>query len=162
MPVSWNALARGRQVAVVAARFNEEVTTKLLEGCLARLRAAGVPEAAIHVARVPGAFEIPLAAKWLAQSGRYAAIVCLGALIRGDTPHFDYISQAASRGIMETTLATGVPLAFGILTCDTEAQALARVDAKSEFGHKGAEAAEAALAMVELRDQIFPPALPAG
>ena len=154
MPASWDALGRGRQIAVVAARFNEEVTTPLLEGCLARLRESGVPEKSIFVGRVPGAFEVPLAAKWAAKTGRYAAVIALGALIRGDTPHFDYISQACSHGLMDVSLEAAIPVAFGVLTCDTVEQALARVG--GSMGHKGGEAADAALAMLELRNQMTP------
>lgn len=136
-----------RRVAVVAARFNEEVTSPLLESCLARLRERGVPEESVDVARVPGSFELPAAALRLAETGRYAAIVCLGALIRGETPHFDYIAQAAARGIADVAITTGIPTAFGVLTCDTDAQALARVG-------KGAEAADAALEMAGLFEAI--------
>ena len=107
---------KGRKVAVIAARFNEEVTTRLLAGAVARLRERGIPVDAIDVVRVPGAFEIPAVAWRLASTGSYAAIVCLGAVIRGETPHFDYICQAAARGIMSVSLETGIPASFGVLT----------------------------------------------
>ncbi len=145
---------KGRRIAVVAARFNEEVASRLLDGALARLRERGVPEEAIDVARVPGAFEVPGAAKRLALTGRYAAIVCLGAVIRGETPHFDYICQACARGILEIGLSTGVPAAFGVLTCDADEQALER--AGGRMGHKGVEAADAALEMAALYAAIGP------
>ena len=141
-----------KKFAVVAARFNEEITTPLLAGCLARLRERGVGDDAVHVARVPGAFEVPQAAQRLAQTGWYAAVVCLGALIRGETPHFDYLARACSQGIEDVALATGVPCAFGVLTCDTEEQARARTG--GAMGHKGAEAADAAIDMALLFDDI--------
>ncbi len=148
MLIEGNELPKGRKIAVVAARFNEQVTEKLLGGALARLRERGIPDTDIDLSRVPGAFEVPGVAKRLALTGRYAAIVCLGALIRGETPHFDYIAQACSIGIGEVALSTGVPATFGVLTCDTEEQALARVG--GEMGHKGKEAADAAIEMAGL------------
>ncbi len=138
----------GKSIAVAAARFNEDVAERLLSGCLARLRERGVPEDAIDVARVPGSFELPAAAMKLALTERYAAVVCLGALIRGETPHFDVIARACADGIARVALDTGVPCAFGVLTCDTEEQALAR--AGGAMGNKGAEAADAALDMARL------------
>jgi 6,7-dimethyl-8-ribityllumazine synthase len=139
---------RGKAIAVVAARFNEEPAERLLAGSLERLRARGVPEDAIEVARVPGSFEVPAAAMRLALTERYAAIVCLGVLIRGETPHFDYIARACSEGIARVAIETGVPCAFGVLTCETDEQALARTG--GAMGHKGAEAADAALEMAGL------------
>jgi 6,7-dimethyl-8-ribityllumazine synthase len=143
------ALERTR-FAVVAARFNEELTEPLLAGCLARLRERGVPPANVAVARVPGAFEVPLAAHRLAllADAGFAAVICLGVLLRGETPHFDYIAQACSLGISRVALETGVPCAFGVLTCDTEEQAKARLG--GPMGHKGAEAADAAIEMAGL------------
>jgi 6,7-dimethyl-8-ribityllumazine synthase len=142
------AALRGKSVAVVGARFNDEIADRLVHGCVARIRDRGVPEDAIDVLRVAGSFEVPPAAMKLALTERYAAIVCLGVLIRGETPHFDYIAQACSQGIARVALETGVPCAFGILTCETEEQALARTG--GPLGHKGAEAADAALDMVGL------------
>jgi 6,7-dimethyl-8-ribityllumazine synthase len=136
--------------AVVAARFNDEHTEPLLAGALARLRERGVGE--VDVARVAGSFEVPAAAKKLAATGRYRAVVCLGVLIRGETPHFDHIAHACADGISQVALETGVPCAFGVLTCETEDQVRARLG--GPFGHKGAEAADAALDMAVLFDAI--------
>ena len=136
------------RIAIVAARFNEQVTEPLLSGAVARLVERGVREDRVHVVRVPGAFEVPFAAERLAATGHYRAVVCLGCLIRGETPHFDYISEAVSHGIMRVMLDAKVPLAFGVLTCDTEEQALARIG--GAMGHKGFEAADAALEMAGL------------
>lgn len=158
--IEGSSFPKGRRVAVVAARFNEAVTEPLLAGAVRRLRERGIAEADIDVAHVPGAFEIPGVAKRMALTGRYGAIVCLGALIRGETPHFDYIAKACALGIGEVSLSTGVPAAFGVLTCDTEEQALARVG--GEMGHKGEEAADAALEMAALYAAIGPATLKPG
>src|SRR5262245_60069152 len=109
----------GRRMAVVVSRFNELVTGRLLEGALSTLRQNGVADSAITVAWVPGAFELPLAASWLAGSGRYDAVIALGAVIRGATPHFDYVCEQAARGLLDASLTTRLPVAFGVLTCDT-------------------------------------------
>jgi 6,7-dimethyl-8-ribityllumazine synthase len=138
----------GRRVAIVAARFNEGVTRKLVEGALAGLERHGVQTEAVEVAWVPGAFEIPLVAERFAASGRYDAVVCLGAVIRGDTAHFDLVANEAARGIARVTLDTGVPVIFEVLATDTLAQAEAR--AGGTHGNKGWEAAEAALEMAAL------------
>jgi 6,7-dimethyl-8-ribityllumazine synthase len=140
--------AASLRVAVVCSRFNEEVTRKLLEGAVQRLGERGVPKERVDVALVPGAFEIPGMAKRLIDTGRYGAIVAIGAVIRGDTPHFDYICDATAHAIMRLTVDTGVPVAFGVLTCDTDAQAEAR--AGGSMGNKGVEAADAALDMADL------------
>jgi 6,7-dimethyl-8-ribityllumazine synthase len=142
-------------VAVAIGRFNEAVTERLLEGCLSALRRAGVEDGAITVAWVPGAFELPFACRLLAGSGRFEAVVALGAVVRGATPHFDYVCSEAARGILEVGLATAVPVSFGVLTCDTLEQALERSD--SEAGsNKGADAAMAALEMAVLKRQVGP------
>ena len=138
--------------AIVVARFNEEITSGLLSGARAGLRDAGVGDDAVTVFDVPGAFEIPLAAKQAAVSGRYAAVICLGCLIKGDTMHFEYIADAASHGIMQVGLETGVPVAFGVLTTLTDAQAQER--AAPGAGNKGREAAEAAIDMVRVLRQV--------
>jgi 6,7-dimethyl-8-ribityllumazine synthase len=138
----------GMRIAVVVARFNEPITSALLEGARRALTAANVADDDVTVAWVPGAFELPLVAKSLATSGRCDAVVCLGAVIRGDTPHFDYVAGEAARGLQEAALATGVPIVFGVLTTDTRQQALDRVGGCE--GHKGEEAAHTALEMVEL------------
>src|SRR5215212_6702332 len=136
------------QVAIVAARFNSHIVDELLSGCLRRLNQIGIEKDRIVVHHVPGAFELPVAAEALAQTEEYSAIICLGAVIRGDTPHFDYVAGEAARGLQEAALATGVPIVFGVLTTDTRQQALDRVGGCE--GHKGEEAANAALEMVEL------------
>lgn len=138
----------GMRIAVVVSRFNEPITSALLEGARRALATRGVADADVTVAWVPGAFELPLVAKHLAGAGRCDAVVCLGAVVRGDTPHFDYVAGEAARGLQEAALATGVPIVFGVLTTDTHQQALDRVGGCE--GHKGEEAANTALEMVEL------------
>lgn len=132
------------RIAIVVSRFNEEVTSGLLAGALAQLREDGidVPDAAVFEA--PGAFEIPLIAQTLARSGRFDGVVCLGCVIKGDTAHFEYISEAASMGLMTASLATGVPLTFGILTTYTDEQAVLR--SRDDFHNKGREASAACVA----------------
>ena len=134
--------------AIVVSRFNEEITEGLLRGAQQVFAEASVPSDAVTVVRVPGAFEIPIAAQRLGESGDYDAIVCLGCLIKGDTMHFEYIAAAASHGIAQAASATGVPMAFGVLTATTEEQAVER--SASGPGNKGREAATAAIEMAEL------------
>jgi 6,7-dimethyl-8-ribityllumazine synthase len=131
--------------AVVAARFNEHISKRLLDGALQAFAAAGVPAASVDVHWVPGAFELPQAAAHLADTRRYAGIVCVGCVIRGQTPHFDFVAGQAARGIQDVALRTGVPAAFGVITALTEEQALER--AGGEVGNRGEEAAHAALDM---------------
>jgi 6,7-dimethyl-8-ribityllumazine synthase len=131
------------QIAVIAARFNQEIVDELLKRCVNRLRELGVKPAKISIHRVPGAFELPVAAKLAAETKRFAAIICLGAVIRGDTPHFDFVAGEAARGIQLVAIETGIPVIFGVLTTNTEKQATDRLDT-------GTRAAEAALEMVEL------------
>ena len=138
----------GRRVAIVAARFNEVVTGKLVEGALAGLRTRGVADDDVDVAWVPGAFEIPVVAQRLAQTGRYDAVICLGAVIRGETAHFELVANEAARGIAEVSRACDLPVIFEVLATDNLAQAEAR--AGGAHGNKGWEAAEAALEMVGL------------
>jgi 6,7-dimethyl-8-ribityllumazine synthase len=138
----------GYRFAIVVSRFNEEITEGLLQGARELLAEASVPEENVTVIRVPGAFEIPITAQRLGESGEYDAIVCLGCLIKGDTMHFEYIAEAASHGIAQAAAATGVPMAFGVLTTLTEEQAVAR-SAKGP-DNKGREAAAAALEMAKL------------
>ena len=140
--------ARGLRFAVVAARFNQAIVERLVAGAVDALRRHGVGEDAIDLAWVPGSFEIPLVAKRLACGGRYAAVVCLGAVIRGDTAHFEYVAGPCASGIAQAALETGVPIAFGVLTTNDEEQALAR--AGGAAGNKGAEAAATAVEMVAL------------
>jgi 6,7-dimethyl-8-ribityllumazine synthase len=138
--------------AIIVSRFNSEITEKLLAGSVAAFGAEGVPHDFLDVIYVPGAFELPLVAKKLAESGKYAAVVCLGAVIRGDTDHYDYVCQAATQGILRAGLDTGVPVIFGVLTCDTDEQALARCGGAE--GNKGAGAARAAIEMAKTMKQI--------
>jgi 6,7-dimethyl-8-ribityllumazine synthase len=138
----------GDRFAIVVSRFNEDITAGLLRGALGALGEASVGTAAVTTVRVPGAFEIPLAAQRLAESGEYDAIICLGCLIKGDTMHFEYIAEAAAHGITQAALATGVPMAFGVLTTTTEEQAIVR--AGDGPGNKGREAALAAIEMAAL------------
>jgi 6,7-dimethyl-8-ribityllumazine synthase len=138
----------GMRVAIVVARFNEHITGELLAGARHALRARGVADVDVTVAWVPGAFELPLVAKHLASSGWCDSVVCLGAVIRGDTPHFEYVAGEAARGLQEVGLATGIPIVFGVLTTDTLQQALDRIGGSE--GHKGEEAANTALEMIEL------------
>ncbi|MBI5851496.1 MAG: 6,7-dimethyl-8-ribityllumazine synthase [Planctomycetes bacterium] len=148
---------KGRRIAIVVARFNPEITERLAEGARRTLLAAGVAPDAITVLSVPGAFELPLACRWAIESGRFDAMVALGAVIRGETDHYDYVCGEASRGIADTQLATGVPIGFGLLTCDTPEQALARAGGSAgdgSAGNKGEDAAHAALAMLALRDAL--------
>lgn len=139
----------GVRVCVVVARWNSFVTQKLLDGCLSALREVGVAEEDATIAWVPGAFETPTAARWAAASGRFDAVVCLGAVIRGDTAHFEYVAGGAAEGIARISLDTGVPVIFGVLTVDSVEQALDRAGGKE--GHKGEEAARAAVEMANLR-----------
>jgi len=138
----------GLRIAVVVSRFNEIVGDRLLEGALAALERRGVRPRDVLVAKVPGAFELPIVARRLARSGRHDAVVCLGAVIRGDTPHFEYVAGEASRGIARASYETGVPVLFGVLTTETLEQALER--AGGAHGHKGVETAEGAIEMARL------------
>jgi 6,7-dimethyl-8-ribityllumazine synthase len=142
----------GRRVAVVVARFHEQVTAKLLDGALAGLRSHGVAEEAVDVAWVPGAFEIALVAKRMASGGAYDAVICLGAVVRGETAHFDLIAAEAARGAAEVGRETGVPVVFEVLATETLAQAEAR--AGGVQGNRGWDAAEAALEMADLLDRL--------
>jgi 6,7-dimethyl-8-ribityllumazine synthase len=137
-----------RSVGIAVARFNGDITTRLLRGALAALEGAGVARSGVDVVQVPGAFELPLAAMALAKSRRYACVLALGCVIRGDTPHFEYVAGEAASGVQLAGLETGVPVSFGVLTCDDRAQAEAR--AGGEHGNKGAEAAVTALEMADV------------
>ncbi|HVF08786.1 MAG TPA: 6,7-dimethyl-8-ribityllumazine synthase [Actinomycetota bacterium] len=141
-----------RRVAIVAARFNSIVTGKLVEGANAALTKHGLTDDDVDLAWVPGAFEIPLVAARLARSGRYDAVICLGAVIRGDTAHFELVAGEAARGIARVALETGVPVIFEVLATENLAQAESR--AGGEHGNKGWEAAEAALETASLVDQL--------
>jgi 6,7-dimethyl-8-ribityllumazine synthase len=146
------ASARGRSVAIVAARFNDLIVSSLLKGARAAWFAHGGTHEQLLVVRVPGAFELPVIAQRLASSGRYQAIVALGCVIRGDTPHFDYVAGECARGLQLASLTSGVPVIFGVLTVETLEQALER--AATTAGNKGGEAMEGALAMAAVMEQL--------
>lgn len=140
--------------AIVVGRFYEDLATRLLDGALAAFAAAGHPD--VEVFDVPGAFELPLAASYAARSGRFAGVACLGAVIRGETDHYDFVCAETARGVMQVQLATGVPCAFGVLTCATIEQALARTGGGKR--DQGAHAAEAVVRMAALRSRLALPA----
>jgi 6,7-dimethyl-8-ribityllumazine synthase len=144
--------ARGQRIAVAVSRFNEVVTGPLLEGAVAALRRHGVADEDVEVAWTPGAFELPLAAQRLAESGQFDAVVCLGAVIRGETAHFDYVAGECAAGIQRVALDTGVPCVFGVLTTDSLAQAVDRAGGK--HGNKGWEAATTAIEMAALLESL--------
>ncbi|MBI2841763.1 MAG: 6,7-dimethyl-8-ribityllumazine synthase [Armatimonadetes bacterium] len=150
MPKTYEGklLAAGLKFAVVVSRFNEFITNKLLDGALDALVRHGADDESIEIAWVPGTFEIPLVAQKLAGSGRYDAVVCLGALIRGSTPHFEYIAAEVTKGIAQVGLASGVPTVYGVITTDNIEQAIERAGTKA--GNKGAAAAESAIEMANL------------
>ena len=145
-------VAEGVKVGIVAARFNEFIVAKLLSGCEDGLRRHGVEAENIHVAWVPGAFEIPLIASKMAKSGKYDALIALGAVIRGSTSHYDYVCAEVSKGIASVALDSGVPVLFGVLTTDTIEQAIERAGTKA--GNKGAECAQGAIEMVILLREL--------
>jgi len=143
---------KGARFAVVVARTNSLVTERLLSGCMDGLVRHGADEKAVDVVWVPGAYELPLIVKALCEKKRHAAVIAIGCVIRGGTPHFEFIAAETSKGIAQASLDTGVPVAFGVLTCDSLEQALERAGAKA--GNKGWEAALSALEMVDLVDQL--------
>jgi len=140
--------AAGLRFAIVVSRFNDFITGKLLDGAVDALIRHGAKDEDIDVVKVPGAFEIPLAAKKVAQKGAYHAVICLGTVIRGATPHFDYVAAEVSKGVASASLDTGVPIAFGVLTTDTIEQAVERAGTKS--GNKGFDAAVTAIEMAQV------------
>lgn len=142
----------GLKIALVVARFNSFITERLLDGALDCLRRHGVADNAVTIVRVPGAWEIPLATKRLVQGQVHDAVICLGAVIRGSTPHFDYVAAEVSKGIAQVSLESGIPVLFGVLTTDTLEQAVERAGSKA--GNKGYAAAEAALEMVNLLKEM--------
>jgi len=146
--------ARGRKVAIVAARFNDFIVASLLKGATAAWLERGGPVEDLLIARVPGAFELPVVARKLSASGRYDAVVALGCVIRGDTPHFDYVAGECAGGIARIALESGVPIAFGVLTTDTVEQAVDRAGGKA--GNKGADAALVAIEMANLLRRLDP------
>jgi len=144
--------AKGLKFGIVISRFNEFITSKLLDGAKDALVRHGAKEDDIDVAKVPGSFEIPMIAKKMAAKGVYNAIICLGTVIRGATPHFEYISAEVTKGIASASMETGVPIAFGIITCDTIEQAVERAGTKS--GNKGWDAAMTAIEMAQLLKKV--------
>lgn len=144
--------AKGLAFGIVVSRFNDFITSKLLDGAVDALIRHGAKEDDIDVVKVPGAFEIPLAAKKLAAKGTYQAIICLGTVIRGSTPHFDYVAAEVSKGVASASLDTGVPIAFGVLTTDTIEQAVERAGTKS--GNKGFDSAMTAIEMAQLMKKL--------
>ena len=150
--IEGKLIAEGQKIAIVAGRFNEIITNKLLGGAVDAFKRHGGDEKDIDLAWVPGAFEIPLVAKKLAESKKYDAVVCLGAVIRGATPHFDMVANETTTGIAAAGLQTGVPIIFGVLTTDNIEQAVERAGSKA--GNKGFEAVTTAIEMVNLMKQI--------
>ena len=142
----------GKKIGIVLARFNSFIAERLLEGAMDTLIRSGVSDDDIEVARVPGAYEIPLVSLKMAKSAKYDAIISLGIVIRGATPHFDFVANVAAKGIAQASMDTGVPILFGVLTTDTIEQAIERAGSKA--GNKGADCAIAAIEMVNLLDQI--------
>ena len=143
---------KGRKIGIVVARFNSFISERLLEGAIDSLVRSGVATGDIVVARVPGAFEIPLIAQKMARSGRHDAVICLGAVIRGATPHFDFVAGEVAKGTAQVMLDAGIPVLFGVLTTETIEQAIERAGTKA--GNKGSDVAIAALEMINLLDQV--------
>jgi len=144
--------AAGKKFGIIVSRFNSFISERLLEGALDTLLRSGAEEGAVDVVRVPGAFEIPLMAQKMAKSGSYDAVICLGAVIRGATSHYDLVANEAAKGIAQAGLDSGVPTIFGVLTTDTIEQAIERAGSKA--GNKGSESALAAIEMINLLNQI--------
>lgn len=150
--IQGDLTAKGLKFGIVAARFNDFITARLLDGAMDALMRHGAAEGDIEVIKVPGSFEIPLAARVLAQSKKYNALICLGAVIRGATPHFEYVSAEVSKGVASVSMESGLPVIFGVLTTDTIEQAIERAGTKS--GNKGWDAALSAIEMANLMRQI--------
>ena len=150
--VEANLVAKGKKFGILVSRFNDFITDRLLGGALDALTRSGAVDADITVVKVPGSFEIPVVCKKMAASKKYDAVICLGAVIRGATPHFDYVSAEVSKGVASVSIDTGVPVIFGVLTTDTIEQAIERAGTKA--GNKGFSAAQAAVEMANLMDQI--------
>ena len=150
--IEGQLIAKGKSFGIVASRFNDFITKQLIDGCVDTLIRHGVDKNELQVVLVPGAFELPLAAQKLAKSKRFDAVICLGTVIRGATPHFDYIASEVSKGIAHVSLDTGVPVIFGVITADTIEQAIERAGTKD--GNKGKDAATTAIEMANLIQQI--------
>ena len=150
--IKADLVAKGKKFAIVISRFNEFISSNLLEGCIDTLTRHGVQEAAIEAVWVPGAFEIPVIAQKLAKSKKYDAVICLGTVIRGSTPHFEFVASEAAKGVAKIALDTAVPCIFGIITADTLEQAIERAGTKD--GNKGRDAALSAIEMANLAGKI--------
>lgn len=150
--IEGSLVSKGKSYGIVIARFNEFISRKLLEGAMDALTRHGVQDNEVTVAWVPGSWEIPLVAMKMAESRQFSAVIALGTLIRGGTPHFDYIASEVSKGVAQVAMHTGVPVLFGVLTTDTIEQAIERAGAK--HGNKGFDSAEAAIEMANLMDQL--------
>lgn len=150
--IQGQLVAKGKRFGIIASRFNDFITNRLLEGCMDTLLRHGVKEADVTVAWAPGSFEIPLLAHRMARSKKYDAVICLGTVIRGSTPHFDYIASETAKGIAHVSFETGVPAIFGIITADSIEQAIERAGTKE--GNKGRDAALSAIEMANLMDEI--------
>ena len=150
--IQGQMIAKGKKFGIIASRFNDFITNRLLEGCLDTLLRHGVKDSDVTVAWVPGAFEITLLAQRMAKSKKYDAVICLGTVIRGATPHFDYIASETAKGIAHVSFSTGVPAIFGIITADSIEQAIERAGTKE--GNKGRDAALSAIEMASLMDEV--------
>lgn len=150
--IEGQLIAKGKKFGIVASRFNDFITKQLIEGCIDTLTRHGAEEEKIELVMVPGAFEIPIIAQRLAKSKMFDAVVCLGTIIRGSTPHFDYIASEASKGIAKVALDTGTPVIFGVITADTIEQAIERAGTKE--GNKGKDAAISAIEMSNLMKEL--------
>ncbi len=150
--IEGNLRAEGQKFGIIVSRFNSFIAERLLEGALDTLTRSGAKAEDIEVVRVPGAYEIPLVSGRMARSGRYDAVICLGVIIRGSTPHFDFVANEAAKGIAQVGMETGLPVIFGVLTTDTIEQAIERAGSKA--GNKGSECAAAAVEMVDVLKQL--------
>lgn len=147
-----HSLPRSARIGIVAARFNAAIVDELMAGCERRLRELGIDATRIETIRVPGAFELPIAAQVMARTKKFVAIICLGAVVRGDTPHFDYVAGECARGIARVSLDESLPVIFGVLTTNTEQQARDRIG--GSHGHAGERAAEAAIEMAAMMENV--------
>ena len=150
--IQGQLIAKGKKFGIIASRFNDFITNRLLEGCLDTLLRHGAKENEVQVVWVPGSFEIPVIAHRMAKSKKYDAIICLGTVIRGSTPHFDYIASEAAKGVAHVSFSTGVPAIFGVITADSIDQAIERAGTKD--GNKGRDAAVSAIEMANLVDEV--------
>lgn len=150
--IKASLIAKGKKFGVVVSRFNEFLSSKLVEGAIDTLEQHGVQENSIDIVWVPGSFEIPIIAQKIARSKKYDAVICLGTIIRGDTPHFDYIASEVAKGVSKVSLDTGVPCVFGIITADNLEQAIERTGTKQ--GNKGRDAALSAIEMANLLEKL--------